>query len=84
MAPSRPTSTPAPDRRRSRSGAADLPETEIAQIIDGRRPFPAHGSPEMPIWERFVDGAPSPQAKQASSRGQVILFVAYLRSIQQK
>ncbi len=62
-----------------------FPETEIAEIIDGRRRFPAHGTSEMPIWgQRFADAAPSPQAKLASARGQVIVIVAYLRSIQQK
>lgn len=62
-----------------------FPETEIAEIIDGRRRLVAHGSSEMPIWgQRFADAAPSPQATLASGRGQVILLVAYLRSIQQK
>lgn len=62
-----------------------FPETEVAQIIDGRKPMAAHGTTEMPIWgERFVSAAPGPQATQASARGQITLFVAYLRSIQQK
>lgn len=62
-----------------------FPETEVAQIIDGRKPMAAHGTAEMPIWgQRFVDAAPSGQGTQASARGQIILLVAYLRSIQQK
>lgn len=62
-----------------------FPDTEIAEIIDGRRKFPAHGTPDMPIWgQRFAAAAPGPQAPRASARGQVMLFVAYLRSIQQK
>ena len=62
-----------------------FPETEVAQIIDGRRPMAAHGTAEMPIWgQRFVESAPAPQATQASARGQITLLVAYLRSIQQK
>jgi mono/diheme cytochrome c family protein len=62
-----------------------FPETEVAQIIDGRKPMAAHGTAEMPIWgQRFVEAAPGAQGKQASARGQITLFVAYLRSIQQK
>ncbi len=63
----------------------NFPETELLEMIDGRRPFPAHGTRDMPIWgERFAPLATAPQATQASIRGQVILLVAYLRSIQQK
>lgn len=61
-----------------------FPETEVAQIIDGRKPMAAHGTAEMPIWgQRFADAAAG-QATQASARAQVTVLVAYLRSIQQK
>ena len=62
-----------------------FPELKVAQVIDGRQPLAAHGSREMPIWgERIgetISGAP---ATQSAIRGQVFLYVAYLRSIQQK
>ena len=62
-----------------------FPETKVAELIDGRRSLAAHGTTDMPIWgQRFTAAAPGPQGEQASSRGQIILFVAYLRSIQQK
>ena len=62
-----------------------FPETKVAEIIDGRRRLAAHGTADMPIWgQRFAAAAPGPQGELASSRGQIILFVAYLRSIQQK
>lgn len=62
-----------------------FPETKIAEIIDGRRLLPAHGTADMPIWGQvFVAAAPGPQGKEASSRGQITLLLAYLRSIQEK
>jgi mono/diheme cytochrome c family protein len=62
-----------------------FPDTEIAEIIDGRRPLAAHGTRDMPIWgQRFGDVASDSPAPRAAARGQVILLVAYLRSIQQK
>ena len=62
-----------------------FPETEVLEIVDGRRPLAAHGTRDMPIWgQRFGATVPSSPAEQASVRGQEVLFVAYLRSIQQK
>ena len=62
-----------------------FPETEIAEMIDGRKAFPGHGTADMPIWgQRFGSVVPGTTAKQASIRHEVILLVAYLRSIQQK
>ena len=62
-----------------------FPETEVREIVDGRKPMAAHGTSEMPIWgQRFSQTVASSPAEQASVRGQVLLFVAYLRSIQQK
>jgi len=62
-----------------------FPDTEIAEIIDGKRAVAAHGTRDMPIWgQRFGEPSSSSPAPVASARGQVMLFVAYLRSIQQK
>ena len=61
-----------------------FPDTEIAEIIDGKRALAAHGTRDMPIWGRRFESASSSPAPLASARGEVLLFVAYLRSIQQK
>jgi hypothetical protein len=62
-----------------------FPETEIAEMVAGRRVTPAHGTRDIPIWgQRFGQMAPESPATAASARGQIVLFVAYLRSIQQK
>jgi len=62
-----------------------FPETEVAMIIDGREPFPGHDAPDMAVWgERFRSIAASPTEEEASIRGNEMLLVAYLRSIQQK
>jgi len=62
-----------------------FPETEVAEIIEARRPLVAHGTRDMPVWgERFGEMAPDSPATQASARGQILVLVAYLRSIQQK
>ena len=63
----------------------NFPDTEIAEIVDGKRAVAAHGTREMPIWgQRFGEDASSSPAPLASARGQVLVLVAYLRSIQQK
>jgi mono/diheme cytochrome c family protein len=62
-----------------------FPETKIAEIIDGRDPFPGHDTPDMPVWgERFSSIAASHTEEEASIRAEEMLLVAYLRSIQQK
>jgi len=69
----------------SKRRGGTFPETEVAEIIEGRRVLAGHGSREMPSWGlRFGETAPESPAKQASARGQVVVLVAYLRSIQQK
>lgn len=67
----------------ARSGG-EFPALRVAEVIDGRREVIGHGTREMPIWgERFgelvVRGAPG---EQSAIRGQVLLLVEYLRSIQ--
>lgn len=78
--------TPPPDLTTiAKRQGGTFPETEIAEMIDSRKPFPGHGTADMPIWgERFGHMVPGTTAKEASIRGEVTLLVAYLRSIQQK
>jgi mono/diheme cytochrome c family protein len=65
-------------------GGGDFPDYEIARYIDGRFVLPAHGSREMPVWgrrfgERIVDGASAEEVV----RGQLLILVEYLKSIQE-
>ena len=78
--------TPPPDLTQvAKRNGGTFPETKLADWIDGREPFPGHGTREMPIWgQRFGSVVPGTTAKQASIRHEVILLIAYLRSIQQK
>jgi mono/diheme cytochrome c family protein len=78
--------TPPPDLTTlaKRSGGT-FPDQKVAQIVDGRDPRAAHGTRDMPIWgERFGETMAGSPASQSVIRGQVYLFVSYLRSIQQK
>ncbi|HVP29296.1 MAG TPA: cytochrome c [Myxococcota bacterium] len=78
--------TPPPDLTTlaKRNGGV-FPDQKVAAIVDGRDPRVSHGTREMPIWgERFGTTMGGDPFKQSAIRGQVALFVAYLRSIQQK
>lgn len=75
---------PPPDLTRiaERRGGV-FPEAQLARIIDGRDPIVAHGSREMPVWgRRFSEGMPPSAQAEAVRRGQTILLVNYLRTIQ--
>ncbi len=51
-----------------------FPSEQVAHVIDGRAPVPAHGPREMPIWgKRFLEPERSVQ-----------WFVDYLGTIQEK
>lgn len=61
-----------------------FPEAEMLEIIDGRDPIQAHGSREMPVWgKRFSEGPPPGPAPSSMARGQVMLLLHYLKTIQQ-
>jgi mono/diheme cytochrome c family protein len=69
----------------AKRNGGSFPDLKVAEIVDGRDPRTAHGTREMPIWgTRFGATAAGEPFKQAAIRGEVALFVAYLRSIQQK
>lgn len=60
-----------------------FPDGEIARFIDGRFAPEAHGSREMPVWgERFGERVPEAGVSEEIVRGQIVVLVEYLRSIQ--
>lgn len=66
----------------ARHGGA-FPDAKILRIVDGRDPVVAHGTREMPVWgERFSEGQIPGAGTMASTRGQVLLLIHYLKSIQ--
>lgn len=61
-----------------------FPTLEVAEYIDGRREVRAHGPRSMPIWgEEFGRTMSSSPGKQSSIRGEVMVYVEYLQSIQE-
>ena len=59
------------------------PSLEVAEIIDGRRAVPAHGKREMPVWgDAFGTRFSGSLGKERAVRGEILLLVEYLRSIQ--
>ena len=61
-----------------------FPVAEIAAYIDGRTIVPAHGSREMPIWgERFGEMAGGGSVGEEVVRGNLLVLIEYLQSIQQ-
>jgi len=65
-----------------RNGGA-FPMEEIATTIDGRKAPAAHGTREMPVWgERFGDEFQGDPAREQVVRGQLLMMLVYLQSIQ--
>ena len=61
-----------------------FPVAEIAAFIDGRSVVPAHGSRDMPIWgERFGEMVGGGSIGEEVVRGNLLVLIEYLRSIQQ-
>ena len=61
-----------------------FPVAEIAAYIDGRTVVPAHGSREMPIWgERFGEMGGSGSVGEEVVRGNLLVLIEYLQTIQQ-
>lgn len=61
-----------------------FPSLKVAEMIDGRQPIGAHGSREMPVWgERFAETLPAGTGHDSAVRGEVMLYVRYLHSIQE-
>jgi mono/diheme cytochrome c family protein len=63
-----------------------FPYLDVLDILDGARPYPSHGSAEMPAWGQTFQsdepGASGSTMEQAAVRGRLMLLTDYLRSIQ--
>jgi hypothetical protein len=58
-------------------------EKEIASLIDGRDMPAVHGTREMPVWgKRFSEQLGGGEVGEESVRGQLLVLIEYLRSIQ--
>src|SRR5215468_2656003 len=61
-----------------------FPAAEMAAVIDGRTVVPAHGSREMPVWgERFGEMGGGGSVGEEVVRGNLLVLIEYLQSIQQ-
>lgn len=61
-----------------------FPVAEIAAHIDGRADVQAHGSRDMPVWgERFSEQVGGGSLGEEVVRGNLLILVQYLRSLQQ-
>ena len=77
---------PAPDLTTlSKTHGGRFPYNEVIEIIDGEKPYPAHGNREMPAWgETFKSEVGGDPTRRAEIRGRLMLLTDYLRTIQQK
>lgn len=58
-------------------------EKEVASLIDGRNMPAAHGTSEMPVWgKRFSERIGGGEIGEEYVRGQLLVLIEYLRSIQ--
>ena len=61
----------------------EFPVDELGAIIDGRKMLTAHGTREMPVWgERFGRDFEGDPARDQAIRGQILMLLVYLQSIQ--
>ena len=69
----------------AKNNKGDLPYGWLIHVIDGRTTLRAHGSPDMPVWgEVFKSTDGQTLAEEAKVRGQLLLIIEYLGSVQQK
>ena len=60
-------------------------DREIADMIDGRAMPAIHGTREMPVWgRRFSTAIGGGDVGEEAVRGQLLILLEYLRSVQQK
>ncbi len=60
-----------------------LPKAKLAEWIDGRQAVRGHGPGDMPVWgKRLTEGVPPGPDAEARAKGELMLIVDYLDSIQ--
>ncbi len=64
----------------SKKHGGTFPRAMVRQVIDGERPFPAHGSREMPIWGRAFRR----ERSETEARMRVLTLTTFLESLQEK
>ncbi len=68
----------------ARRRGGQFPAAEISTYIDGRADVQAHGSRDMPIWgERFSDQVGVGSLGEEVVRGNLLVLIEYLQSLQQ-
>lgn len=72
---------PADLRTIAERNGGPFPSRRIAAIIDGRDHILAHGPRDMPVWGKHMRRLGG-QGSDGVARGEIMLYVAYLRSIQ--
>jgi len=65
----------------SKRNGGEYPEDKIHRIVDGRKPLPGHGGPDMPIWGDAFRNADTGY-DDAKVKEKIRSVVAYLRTLQ--
>jgi mono/diheme cytochrome c family protein len=67
----------------AKRNGGEYPAETVHRIVDGRRPLPGHGGPDMPIWgDAFKN--PETGFDDASVKGKIRAVVEYVRTLQAK
>ena len=65
----------------SKRNGGEYPAEKIHRIVDGRRPLPGHGGPDMPIWGDAFRNADTGY-DDAKVKEKITSVVEYLRTLQ--
>jgi mono/diheme cytochrome c family protein len=77
------TTPPADLHMLSARHGAPLPKAQLAEWIDGRRAVRGHGPGDMPVWgKRLTASGPPGPAAETLAKGELMLIVDYIDSIQ--
>lgn len=77
------TTPPADLHMLSARHGAPLPKASLAEWIDGRRAVRGHGPADMPVWgKRLTGSGPPGPAAETLAKGELMLIVDYIESLQ--
>ncbi len=67
----------------AKGNGGEYPAEKVHRIVDGRKPLPGHGGPDMPIWgDAFKN--PETGFDDASVKERIRAVVEYVRTLQAK